>query len=295
TRDANFGEVRNSPGTTRHVEGVRLSVDDAPVVEFFDTPGMEDSMALLDYLERLKQPGERLSGPDSLKRFLETPEATGRFEQEARVLRQLLASDAGLYVIDVRDPVLAKHEDELRVLAQTGKPLLPVLNFLRSDSQRINEWREALAKVGLHAIAEFDTVAPSLGGEAQLYERLALLLGNEHSVELQALIRDVQEQRQQRLADAWRMLADMLVDVAAWRISSNSDEAAIQESLQRKHNEVRQREERCVKALLKRFNFSSRDYLANELPFDGSRWETDLFHPEILKDMGIHVGKGVAA
>lgn len=295
TRDANFGEVRNSPGTTRHVEGVRLSVDDAPVVEFFDTPGMEDSMALLDYLERLKQPGERLSGPDSLKRFLETPEATGRFEQEARVLRQLLASDAGLYVIDVRDPVLAKHEDELRVLARTGKPLLPVLNFLRSDSQRINEWREALAKVGLHAIAEFDTVAPSLGGESQLYERLALLLGNNHSVELQALISDVQAQRQQRLADAWRILADMLVDVAAWRISSDADEAAIQESLQRMHKEVRQREERCVKALLKRFNFSSRDYLADELPFDGSRWETDLFHPEILKDMGIHVGKGVAA
>lgn len=163
TRDANFGEVRNSPGTTRHVEGVRLSIDDTPVVELFDTPGIEDSMALLEYVERLAQPGERLDGPSGLRRFLEMPEAVGRFEQEARVLRQLLASDAGLYVIDVRDPVLAKHEDELHILARSGKPILPVLNFIRSPEQRIDEWRSALATVGLHAIAEFDTVAPALG------------------------------------------------------------------------------------------------------------------------------------
>lgn len=295
TRDANFGEVRNSPGTTRHVEGVRLSVDEALVVEFFDTPGIEDSMALLEYLERLAQPGERLDGPSSLQRFFDTPEAVGRFEQEARVLRQLLASDAGLYVIDVRDPVLAKHEDELRVLARSGKPLLPVLNFIRSNEQRIDEWREALAKVGLHAIAEFDTVAPALGGEAQLYERLALLLGAAHSAALKALIANVTLQRQQRLSEAWRILADMLVDVTAWRLVSEPDERAIHDSTEQMRTQIRQREERCVKALLKRFNFSSRDYLADELSLDGTRWETDLFNPDVLKDLGVHVGKGVAA
>ena len=76
------------------------------------------------------RPGERLDGPARVARFLEGSEARQRFEQEAKVLRQLLASDAGLYVIDAREPVLAKYRDELSVLASCGKPLLPVLNFV---------------------------------------------------------------------------------------------------------------------------------------------------------------------
>ncbi|MEG0636034.1 GTPase domain-containing protein, partial [Pseudomonas sp. F1002] len=125
TRDVGFGEVSHRPSTTRHVEGARLSVDGEALLELYDTPGLEDAIALLDYLERLDRPGERLDGPARLARFLEGSEARQRFEQEAKVLRQLLASDAGLYVIDAREPVLAKYRDELQVLASCGKPLLP--------------------------------------------------------------------------------------------------------------------------------------------------------------------------
>ncbi len=125
TRDVGFGEVSH-----------RLSVDGEPLLELYDTPGLEDAIALLDYLERLDRPGERLDGPARVNRFLDGSEARQRFEQEAKVLRQLLASDAGLYVIDAREPVLAKYRDELSVLASCGKPLLPVLNFVSSAAQR---------------------------------------------------------------------------------------------------------------------------------------------------------------
>src|SRR5690606_39997878 len=67
---------------------------------------------------------ERLDGPARIGRFLNTREATRRFEQEAKVLRQLLASDAAFYVIDARDPVLGKHRDELEILAACARPLL---------------------------------------------------------------------------------------------------------------------------------------------------------------------------
>jgi predicted GTPase len=142
TRDVDFGEVSHHPSTTRHVEGARLSVDGQALLELYDTPGLEDAIALLDYLERLDRPGERLDGPTRISRFLEGSEARQRFEQEAKVLRQLLASDAGLYVIDAREPVLAKYRDELAVLASCGKPLLPVFNFVHSAEQREPEWRE---------------------------------------------------------------------------------------------------------------------------------------------------------
>ncbi|ETD80996.1 GTPase/DUF3482 domain-containing protein, partial [Pseudomonas aeruginosa] len=175
TRDRGFGEVSHRPSTTRHVEGARLSVDGEALLELYDTPGLEDAIALLDYLDALERPGERLDGPERMARLLDSNEARGRFEQEAKVVRQLLASDAGLYVIDAREPVLAKYRDELAVLAGCGRPLLPVLNFVASPQHREEEWRAALARLGLHALVRFDSVAPPLDGERRLYESLALL------------------------------------------------------------------------------------------------------------------------
>ena len=46
TRDVGFGEVSHRPSTTRHVEGARLSVDGEPLLELYDTPGLEDAIAL---------------------------------------------------------------------------------------------------------------------------------------------------------------------------------------------------------------------------------------------------------
>ena len=79
TRDVGFGEVSHRPSTTRHVEGARLSVEGQALLELYDTPGLEDAIALLDYLERLDRPGERLDGPARLARFLDSSEARQRF------------------------------------------------------------------------------------------------------------------------------------------------------------------------------------------------------------------------
>lgn len=214
TRDTRFGEVADSPGTTRHVEGARLRIEGGDALEWFDTPGMEDSISLLEYLERLEAPGERLDGPARVRRFLDTPEAHGRYEQEARVLAKMLDCDAALYVIDARDPVLGKHRDELDILAACGRPLLPVLNFVNAPQHRAADWRAALARLGLHAVVEFDTVAPALDGERQLYARLAVLL-DRHAAALTRLSDALVRQRQERRAAAFELLADLLIDVAA--------------------------------------------------------------------------------
>lgn len=294
TRDTRFGEVLNSPGTTRHVEGARLAVDDEALVELFDTPGLEDSMALLDFMDQLSQPGERIDGPERIRRFLESPAAQGRFEQEARVLRKLQACDAGLYVVDARDPVLSKHKDELTLLAYSGRPLLPVLNFVRSPQARVQEWRGALARLGLHALAEFDTVAPALDGEALLYDKLAVLLET-HADVLHRLKLDLNRQAALRRRDALRLLAELLVDVAAWRISSVPDAESLEQAGRRLRERVIEREAKSVQALLRRYSFSRQDLVADLLHFDGERWGMDLFDPQALKEFGVHLSKGVAA
>ncbi len=293
-RDPGFGVVQDSPGTTRHVEGARLLVDGAVVVELYDTPGMEDGIALLDYFDHLTQAGERVDGPERIRRFLQSPESKRRFEQEARVLNKLLDCDAGLYVVDVRDPVLGKHKDELAILASCGHPIVPVLNFTHSPRQCLAAWREALGRLGLHAIIEFDTIAPALDGEAQLYDKLALLM-DRHAGQLQRLKQDVAQQREIRRHDAMRLIAEMLIDVAAWHLSSEPDAQALENTTQALRKKVRMREDLCVRALLKRYNFNTRDFPAHTLPLEGERWGMDLFHPQALKEVGIQVSKGMAA
>jgi hypothetical protein len=294
TRDVGFGEVSHRPSTTRHVEGARLSVDGEPLLDLYDTPGLEDAIALLDYLERLERPGERLDGPARLARFLEGSEARQRFEQEAKVLRQLLASDAGLYVIDAREPVLAKYRDELEVLAGCGKPLLPVLNFVSSANHREPAWREALARLGLHALVRFDSVAPPEDGERRLYESLALLL--EHArPQLDRLIADQQAQRAARQQSAARLIAELLIDCAACRRTVSSDAEQEQQAISELRKAVRQREQHCVEALLKLYAFRAQDAAASDLPLLDGRWGDDLFNPETLKQLGVRVGGGIAA
>ena len=294
TRDVGFGEVSHRPSTTRHVEGARLSVDGQALLELYDTPGLEDAIALLDYLERLDRPGERLDGPARLARFLGGSEARQRFEQEAKVLRQLLASDAGLYVIDAREPVLAKYRDELAVLSMCGKPLLPVLNFVSSNQHREQDWRDALARLGLHALVCFDSVAPPLDGERRLYDSLALLLEKARP-QLQRLIDDHLAQRQLRKSSGTRLIAELLLDCAACRRSVAAQAVLEQGAIRDLHQTIRQREQRCVEALLRLYAFRQDDAKAGDLPLLDGRWGDDLFNPETLKQLGISVGSGMAA
>ncbi|MBD1549974.1 GTPase/DUF3482 domain-containing protein [Pseudomonas typographi] len=292
TRDVGFGEVSHRPSTTRHVEGARLSVGGQALVELYDTPGLEDAIALLAHLDRLDEPGERLDGPARIARFLQGSEARQRFEQEAKVLRQLMASDAGLYVIDAREPVLAKYRDELEVLAACGKPLLPVLNFVASDNHREPQWREALARLGLHALVRFDSVAPPHDGEQRLYQSLALLLEPARQT-LERLVQDHQQQRLRRRAAAQQLVAELLLDCAACRrgVSSGQQGPAVQALRQA----IRAREQRCVEALLGLYAFRHNDASTSDLPLLDGRWGDDLFNPETLRQLGVKVGGGLAA
>ncbi|MDT3668872.1 MAG: DUF3482 domain-containing protein [Aromatoleum sp.] len=295
-RDTGFGEVSSRPSTTRHVEGARLFADGEPLIELYDTPGLEDPIALLERLDAIGADEDERPDPTArVERFLDTPAARGRFEQETKVLRQMLASDAALYVIDVRDPVLAKHRDELALLAACAIPLLPVLNFVRDASANEASWREALARLGLHAIVRFDTVAPERDGERRLYEKLATLL-DAYRPTLERLVACREREAQARRVAGLRLIAELLVDVASARIRvATEPEAAMRTAIGELHEQVRQREQRCVDALLALYRFRPDDVDAAGLPLLDGRWENDLFHPETFRALGVKLGTGAAA
>ena len=290
SRDRSFGDVSAMPSTTRHVQVMPLAVGGDVIVELFDTPGLEEAIALLEKLDAQKEVSYR-DGPVQIQALLNDSQALVRFEQEGKVLKQLLVSDAAVYVIDVRDPVLPKYRDEIAILARCGKPLLPLLNFVSAGNNHETQWRDALAQLGLHVLVSFDTVAPTQNGEALFYEKLATLLDarGKRLIELMAVRQDDAARRSDA---ACAMIAELLVDVATCKHTYvEGEQGAIQEFNER----VRSREQRCVDAMLGLYQFAREDLDASPLPFNEGQWRDDLFDPRTLTSLGLNLSGGAAA
>lgn len=293
TRDAEFGEVSYSPSTTRHVEGTALLVNARTIIELYDTPGLEDSIGLLDELDRLVE-GKRVDGRALLHKFLNSNLAKREFEQEAKVLRQVLASDLALYVIDARDQLHGKFRDELTILAYTARPVMPVLNFVASEDAKLDKWRDYLARINLHAIVDFDTVVFDHKGERRLLEKMQTLLDHHYGL-LQLLIDDREAQWDSQKITAAKLLAELLIDVTAYRIRiSSKDERQQQSSSELLKETTCRHEQRCINDLLRLFRFSPEDFEAGVLSATEGKWERNLFDPETLKEFGISVGGSAA-
>jgi hypothetical protein len=140
----------------------------------------------------------------------------------------------------------------------------------------------------------FDSVAPPQDGERRLYESLALLQEKARAP-LQRLIDDHERQRLARQHSGARLIAELLLDCAAYRSSVANDAAQEQDAIRALRATIRQREQRCVDALLRLYAFRPEDARAGELPLLDGRWGDDLFNPETLKQLGVKVGGGMAA
>ncbi|MCZ2105512.1 MAG: GTPase/DUF3482 domain-containing protein [Comamonadaceae bacterium] len=292
TRQVDFGQVSDVPGTTRHAEAVVLRLGGEVLARFVDTPGLEDSVALLEFLGR--QPGQ--ARVERVRAFLAGPEARGVFEQEAKVLRAMVqGADAGMLVIDTREPVLPKHRAEIEALTWCARPIMPVLNFVRAPTSRVRDWHAALRECNLHARVEFDAVAPFDGSEQRLYTDLAALLPTRRA-QLQAIAGALAQAARERHVAASRIMADALIDVAAMRrvVSAEdfADEGHRRAFVRRFQDEVRRHARRAVDDLLALYAFRSGDAELTDLPDVVGRWEDDLFNPDALRQAGARLGLG---
>lgn len=292
TRQVDFGQVSDRPGTTRHAEAIALRLDGRVLARFIDTPGLEDAVALQEYLRRLEGESEHAQ----LRAFLRGPEARGAFEQEAKVVRALIEqADCAMLVIDTREPVLPKYRAEMRILVACARPIMPVLNFVRDAAARLHEWHRMLRESGLHARVEFDAVAPFIGSERQLYGDLATLLPTRRA-ELQAITEALAQAERERAQAACRVVADHLIDVAAMRRglpeAEFRDEARQRAFVRDFRAAVGGHARAAVAELLALYAFRPGDAELAELPALAERWEDDLFNPELLKQAGKRLGLG---
>ena len=293
TRRRDFGEVSPRPGATRHTEAVDLVAQGRVLVEFWDTPGLEDAVGLEGELQAFSgTPTERL------QQFLASPLATGDFEQEAKVIRALLGElDAAMLVIDCREPVLPKYQAEMRLLAACAKPIFPVMNHVAAPGAQLALWQQAMREAGLHAHAVFDAVAPFAGAEQTLYADLASLLPHKRT-QLVAVRDALADEARLRQQAAVRIAAQSLVDVAQLRELVALDELKEPRRKQLILDAFQQRVMHALQApqarLLDVYGFEPGDAQMAELRSMAGDWADDVFNPALLKQVGLRLGKGAA-
>lgn len=294
-QNTSFGDVSDRPSTTRDVRKAELYLEQQVIMEIYDTPGLEDGLGLYHYIDSSQSSSDSLrhNGPEQIRLFLASPAAQDQFEQEAKVLRQLLLSDAAFYLIDCRDPVLPKYQDELDILRRCGKPILPVLNFTAYPQHHADEWKQALAHVNLHGWVEFDTVSLPENGDQQLFDHLATLLPNQRQ-QLENIRQQRSRQAQQRLRAAQREIAELLLDAAAYSVRvKNDDKVELAATIARMQQRVVEREQRCVEAILSIFAFPVDSASLQKLAQQKAAWQAPLFATDTLKEFGIQASKGI--
>ncbi|WP_299188677.1 DUF3482 domain-containing protein [uncultured Psychrobacter sp.] len=297
-RDVYFGEVKNAAATTRHVERAQLTDSQTGdvLVTLYDTPGLEDASGLMDWLE--DNTASRRDGIERLQQFLaadiaQSDDALGSSEdysQEAKVIRQLLASDMAIYVVDAREPVLGKYKDELTVLSWAAIPVMPVFNFTDSQDANIDEWQTMLARRNLHISTRFDSVAFEFADEMRLWQNLATMLT--HAEMLEQLMERRTEDWARLYDEANIIIADFLLNVAAFVQEINEDDDPMP-VLQQMQEAVRQSERSMQHKLLNLYKFYDNAVAAT--PLELQAYQQDPFDPELLKSYGIRTTSGAAA
>ena len=302
-RDVYFGDVKNEAATTRHVERAQLTDSQTGdvLVALYDTPGLEDASGLMDWLE--DNTASRRDGIERLQQFLtadiakstdglEQLDDSGHddYSQEAKVIRQLLASDMAIYVIDAREPALGKYKDELAILSWAAIPVMPVFNFTDSQDTNINDWQMMLARRNLHISTRFDSVAFEFEDEMHLWQNLATMLT--HSEMLEKLMQRRSEDWAQLADEANIIIADFLLDAAAFvrEIKDDDDPMPV---LQQMQEAVRQSERAMQQKLLNSYKFYDNSIAAT--PLELQAYQQDPFDPELLKSYGIRTTSGAAA
>ncbi len=289
-RDSDFGEVKNTSATTRHVEAVTLfSKEDISLVTLYDTPGLEDATGVMDYLQ--EHTNTRLDGVERLGAFLQAvkqndPNLKGNFTQEAKVINALLNADIAIYVIDAREPILSKYKDELAILASAGTPVLPVFNFVKNNKPNTQAWQEMLSRRALHIVNAFDTVAFDFDAEMSLWENLATLT---HAASFNTLKVERTELWQDMGEYGSLLIADFLVNVASFskKIDDSIDPSSVFKLMQ---NSVRQAFHHLQNQLLTIYKFYNTPIDNEEI--DIKSGQQDIFDAELLTRYGIRTAGG---
>lgn len=290
TRQRNFGEVKNAPATTIDVTNIALQSANF-TFNFVDTPGLEDAMSILELIPNTALQTSKQDEKKALLATIGNPEYQAEFDQEFKVLNQMLKSDIAFYVIDVRQPFLPRYHYELLLLLKTHIPILPILNFTQ-DAPYIDDWKRELKANGLHHYLEFDTIL--LPRKQRLYEQIAIMFP-EHYHNIQDFIQAQNSFDEERSKQAMLLLATFYLDLMTLRIKADIKRLDPEIINQQITGRIRKIEYDFMNELLELYQFNREDIQYVSLNSEANATTQDMFTLDEFGQFSIQFGKGAAA
>ena len=266
------------PGTTQTCQRYPVSVDGTEILVFFDTPGFENSGAVLDWFEKNR------ALPDPLGAFIATFKGTGKFRQETEILTPLAGGAAIMYVADASRPVRPVDQQEVEILRLTGARRIGVINSKEGQGQYLDDWKQLMAR-------DFNHVHEFNGHKAAFRDRIKLLESARSVIQewgapmgrsIQALLDDW-EARLRNVAGLMVQDIRALAELRERETIQNpgDEERASGQARDRLKKTIQERENTFRKKVRAIFRHSDERWLISEL------LEQDLFSEEVWRLLGL--------
>lgn len=292
TRRPHFGSVSPEPGTTTEIHAQRFHMLHKTFLMLFDTPGFERAGDALSHC------GFEFD-VDCVAQFFASDR---KYQLEQAVLKQVRQSDVVLYVVDVRQRVLEKYQDEFRLLSRSEVPVVPVLNFVAATDNRRDEWEAWFRKNNYHSYTPYDAFQHEPPDEEALFRQIQAYLKTPlHRRFVEVWINEGRARLAKGRAEAIRSIAEMLVDVAAFRLERKGVPPAEKAKTARELTTefarlIMAREAATHRQIVRGYDFD--EDLVENAGHSGQAepvWSHDLFGPEMQKHAGMGIRAGAAA
>ena len=235
TGDPNFGIVNAFNGTTVRAEIQKVFFRGiAEILQLVDTPGFQTSGEILEMLAEDADVEARggAFGLDDVLRVI--PKKDDDYRHDLRAWNEVARCDVVILVANVvEDPNQSLIKHTLNILKNVGKPVVVAYNNLGAESEgeesggeadgvRLNDyradWDAVLQKNGFYLIQTYDAHRRSFRDEIALFEKIAALVRDPlRRRVLQLEMEDRRTRELRRLDNSRRIVAELLLDVAAYR------------------------------------------------------------------------------
>ena len=313
TNDPDFGHVNAFTGTTVRAEIQKVFYRGiVEILQLIDTPGFQTSSEIMELVLESPTVASRRGAFDLSDILGAIPLDDEDFRHDLRAWREIERCDVVVFVANVAEnPQKSLLKNTLILLQHIGKPTLVAYNNVGESESAASEspirenfrkeWDETLSRNSFFLVQQYDAHRRSFLDEVALFEKLVALTRDPLTQRVLRL--EIQERRaleRRRLNDSRTIVAEMLLDVAAFQKEETSVELADWKERQKAlegalRETVLKREHEAQAALLETWGFKfgalDRETL---VVVDDSKERDDLFDDDVKKSGAVGAGVGAA-
>lgn len=269
------------PGETTVCRTYTVTLDNAPLIRFVDTPGFQAPKKTLAWFQRYEGPPEKI-----LEAFLQTHQNDPAFADECELLSPVSRGAGIIYVADGSRPVRQNDLAEMEILRLTGLPRMAVINCKGGSEAHLATWRAEFRKT-FNAVRVFNAHTAAIKDRLDLLAAL-MTVDPEWEPALTHVVTALNTEWGHRLRRSVEAMAELLHFALTHTVSATlrgeeKHEEAEKKLVARFQEDVRKKELHTRERIRRTFRHSLFDV---KMP-DGSMLQQDLFDKRTFKLLGL--------